>query len=185
MYCKAEAAVTVLNACLNSVAAKEILREKIIQSLEAQGFLTNPQPHPDGDSKKVYRLLQEKARLERVKEHKRFLVEHLGIASKYLRNGININPQKIELKLCEVNPDSLEEKLFRWWNFIWWSIPYERSYGRQLRFVLWDVTHDAPFGLIGLHSPPLRMAIRDNFLGGPKNNQLLNTTVDYLAFMSE
>jgi hypothetical protein len=170
---------------VNSVATKEMLREKIIQSLEAQGFLTNPYPHPDGNSKKVFRLLQENARLERVNEHKGFLVKHVGIASKLLRDSADINPNEIELELCEVKSGSLKEKLYRWWNFIWWSIPYERSCGRQLRFLLWDITHDTPFGLIGLHSPPLRMAIRDNFLGGPKNNQLLNTTVDYLAFMSE
>lgn len=163
--------MTVPDTCLNPVASKEMLREKIIRSLEAQGFLTNPHPHPDGNSKEVYRLLQEKARLERVKEHHGFLVKHVGIASKFLRDSADINPEKIELKLREVESDSLQEKLYRWWNFIWWSIPYERSYGRQLRFLLWDVTHDAPFGLIGLHSPPLRMAVRDNFLGISKETR--------------
>ena len=141
------------------------MRQRIIHSLKAQGFLINPHVHPDGDTKEVYKSVQRKARLERIKEHKKFLVKHVNEVRKFLRNGGDINPRKIELKLHEIKPDSLEEKLFRWWNFIWWSTPYERSYGRQLRFLLWDVTHDAPFGLIGLHSPPLRMAIRDNALG--------------------
>jgi len=150
---------------MNSVPTKEVLRERIIQSLKAQGFLINPHVHPDGDTKEVYKSVQEKARLERIKEHKEFLVKHVNEVRKFLRNGGDINPQKIELRLHEIKPDSLEENLFRWWNLIWWSSPYERSYGRQMRFLLWDVTHDAPFGLIGFHSPPLRVAIRDNALG--------------------
>jgi len=147
------------------VPTKEVLRERIIQSLKAQGFLINPHVHPDGDTKEVYKSVQGKARLERIKEHKEFLVKHVNEVRKFLRNGGDINPQKIELRLHEIKPDSLEENLFRWWNLIWWSSPYERSYGRQMRFLLWDVTHDAPFGLIGFHSPPLRVAIRDNALG--------------------
>lgn len=150
---------------MNSVPTKEVLRERIIQSLKAQGFLINPHVHPDGDTKEVYKSVQGKARLERIKEHKKFLVKHVNEVRKFLRDGGDINPQKIELKLHEIKPDSLEENLFRWWNLIWWSIPYERSYGRRMRFLLWDVTHDAPFGLIGFHSPPLRVAIRDNALG--------------------
>lgn len=150
---------------INSYLAKEILCQRIIRSLEAQGFLINPHVHPDGDTKEVYKSVQEKARLERIKEHKEFLVKHVDEARKFLRNGGDINPQKIELKLREIKPASLEENLFRWWNLIWWSIPYERSYGRRMRFLLWDISHDAPFGLIGFHSPPLRVAIRDNALG--------------------
>jgi hypothetical protein len=73
------------------------------------------------------------------------------------------------LELIEVKSGSFEEILFRWWNFIWWSIPYQRSYGRQMRFLLWDTTHDAPFGLICLQSPVLTMSVRDDSLGIPKN----------------
>ncbi|MFN3467742.1 MAG: Druantia anti-phage system protein DruA, partial [Candidatus Brocadiales bacterium] len=69
----------------------------------------------------------------------------------------------------EVKPDSFEEILFRWWNLVWWSIPYQHPYGRQMRFLLWDTTHNAPFGLIGLQSPVLKMAVRDNSLGISRN----------------
>lgn len=53
----------------------------------------------------------------------------------------NIDPKKIELELREVRADSLESKLFLWWNLIWWSLPYEEPIGRQMRFLLWDKTH--------------------------------------------
>jgi hypothetical protein len=38
-----------------------------------------------------------------------------------------------------------------------------------MRYLLWDKTHDAPFGLLVLQSPVLKMAIRDNYLEIPKN----------------
>src|SRR5690606_17672524 len=56
----------------------------------------------------------------------------------------------------------------RWWNLLWWSVPYQKAYGRQMRFLLWDKIHNAPFGLIGLQSPVLKMAVRDNYLQIPK-----------------
>jgi hypothetical protein len=55
---------------------------------------------------------------------------------------------------------SQEERLFLFWNLIWWSIPYERVYGRQSRFLVWDKTHDAPSGReedqAGNHISPVR-----------------------------
>lgn len=147
------------------MSSKESLRQEIIQDLEAQGFLVNPHLRPKGDTKDIYKMVQDRARLERIQEHKAFLIGHTRQVGEFLRSGSEVEPSKIELKLCQVKPDSWEENLFRWWNLVWWSIPYERSYGRQMRFLLWDITHNAPFGLIGLHSPPLRVAIRDNALG--------------------
>jgi len=38
-----------------------------------------------------------------------------------------------------------------------------------MRFLLWDITHDAPFGLICLQSPVLKMSVRDDSLGIPKD----------------
>jgi len=87
----------------------------------------------------------------------------------YCREGSEIIPERISLELREVQSDSFEEVLFKWWNLIWWSIPFQRSYGRQMRFLLWDTTHDAPFGLICLQSPVLKMSVRDNYLGIPKD----------------
>ncbi len=38
-----------------------------------------------------------------------------------------------------------------------------------MRFLIWDTTHDMPFGLICLQSPVLKMAVRDNYLGISKD----------------
>jgi len=146
----------------------ETLRKKIIKVLKEQGFKVNPHVRPKGYSKTTYRKIQQKARYEQLSLHKNFLIDSFEKVKKYFRDGSEIIPEKISLELREVQSGSFEEILFKWWNLIWWSIPYQRSYGRQMRFLLWDTTHDAPFGLICLQSPVLKMSVRDNYLGIPK-----------------
>jgi hypothetical protein len=145
------------------------LRERIIQVLKEQGFKINPHVRPKGCSKTTYRRIQQKARFEQLSLHKNFLVDSVKKVKNYCRDGSEIIPDEISLELREVQAGSLEEILFRWWNLIWWSIPFQRSYGRQMRFLLWDTTHDAPFGLICLQSPVLKMSVRDNYLRIPKD----------------
>lgn len=48
---------------------------------------------------------------------------------------------------------------------MWWSMPYQVSYGRRMRFILWDRHHGVPFGMFLLQSPLLRMKSRDEYLG--------------------
>jgi len=148
--------------------SEQKLREKIIQVLKEQGFKINPHVRPAGCSKRTYRRIQSKARLEQLALHKGFLQRNLTKVKYYCRDGKNINPDKISLELTEISSGSLEEILFRWWNLVWWSIPYQRSYGRQMRFILWDTAHDMPFGLILLQSPVLKMSVRDKYLEIPK-----------------
>lgn len=151
------------------MTSERSLRRKIIKAFKEQGFKINPHLRPAGCSKRTYKRLQAKARFEQISKRKEFLLTYLDKMKTYCRNGKGIIPEKICLELIEVKSGSFEEILFRWWNFIWWSIPYQRSYGRQMRFLLWDITHDAPFGLICLQSPVLKMSVRDDSLGIPKN----------------
>jgi len=97
------------------------------------------------------------------------LIDNLKLVKDFCRDGTEIIPENISLELREVQPGSLEEVLYKWWNLVWWSIPYQRSYGRQMRFLLWDNAHNAPFGLIGLQSPVLKMGVRDKYLGISKD----------------
>ncbi len=144
------------------------LRERIVQILKEQGFKINPHLRPKGNSKITYRRIQEKAKLEQLSLHKNFLIDSINKVKNYCRDGSEIVPERISLELREFQSGSLEEILFRWWNLIWWSIPYQRSYGRQMRFLLWDRAHDAPFGLICLQSPVLKISVRDKYLEIPK-----------------
>jgi len=146
------------------------LRNKIINSLKSQGFTINPCLKPKTNEKDTLKRVHEQKRFEQLKLHKDFLIENMEEVKKYSISGREIEPKKIDLKLIEVKPDTFFSKLFFWWNLIWWSIPYERSIGRQMRFILWDDYHNAPFGLFSLQSPPLRSSVRDNFLGLDSKN---------------
>jgi len=145
------------------------LREKILKALEEQGFKINPHIKPKRTDKNILRHIQSKSKFEQLSFHKNFLIKNLGIAKNYCKDGTEISPKDISLELREVFPNTKDEILFRWWNLVWWSIPYQRSYGRQMRFIIWDKTHNMPFGLILLQSPILRIEVRDKYLEIPKN----------------
>jgi len=148
---------------------REELKNRLIDALKAQGFKINPHVQPTTQNKFTYRYLQQTSRLEQISFHKKFLKANAKKVKEFLLNINNFNPHNIDLELREVKPDSIEELIFKWWNLVWWSVPYQRAYGRQMRFVLWDIGHNAPFGLIGLQSPVLKMAVRDNYLNIPKD----------------
>ncbi len=140
------------------------LREKVIKVLEEQGFKVDSHIRPIEDSKAVYRQIHQKSKLEKLALNKQFLLKYFEKVKSFCRNGYEIVPEGISLELREVKAGSLEEVLFKWWNLVWWSIPFERAYGRQMRFLLWDKTHNMPFGLITLQSPVLKMSVRDRYL---------------------
>jgi hypothetical protein len=144
------------------------LKSKIIDVLKDQGFKINPHVRPCNDTKNEYKQLQHRSRKEQISIHSNFLKKGTPTIKDYILNLKEFNPDKIDLELREVRSESLEEIIFKWWNLVWWSVPYQRAYGRQMRFVLWDKGHDAPFGLIGLQSPVLKMSVRDDYLQIPK-----------------
>mgnify|MGYP003879034577 CR=1 FL=1 len=143
--------------------SKEELKNEIINEFQKRGLIISKEINPA--DKETYRRLQEPARLEGLLQHLDFLKKYYQLAFNYCRNGEEINPEKITLELRLVQSKTEEEILYNWWNLIWWSTPFQKSYGRRLRFLLWDTTHDALFGLIGLQSPLFRLAVRDTYLG--------------------
>ena len=149
------------------IVSKKKLKSKIIAALKDYGFKINPHLRPAGQSKYTLKRMQRKARLEQIALHADFLQQHWNLVKSYCRDGKDIIPERIELELREVAPESFEEILFRWWNFVWWSMPYQHPYGRQMRFLLWDKYHNCPFGLISLQSPVLKMSVRDKALDIP------------------
>jgi hypothetical protein len=144
------------------------LYNALVESLVNQGFHLNGHLSPKNIKKENFKKIQSFSRKEQIVLQKDFIIDNYDLVSKYLIDGTSINPENIELELRIVEDGSIENILYRWWNLIWWSVPYQKAYGRQMRFMLWDKTHNAPFGLIGLQSPILRMAVRDEHLNIPK-----------------
>jgi hypothetical protein len=100
-----------------------MLKRNIVRILKEQGFNINSHLRPTESTKQVYRKLQETSRHEQLSIHKDF-ENFTGTAKMFCRDGCDINPEEITLELREVKRKSFEEDIFRWWNFVWWSIPY-------------------------------------------------------------
>jgi len=144
------------------------LKTKIIDSLKLQGFHVNGYVAPTANDKESFRKIHEFSKREQIQLQKDFIETQFSTISKYIINGKDIDPHRIELELRLAESGTEEHIIYRWWNLLWWSVPYQKAYGRQMRFLLWDKIHNAPFGLIGLQSPVLKMAVRDNYLQIPK-----------------
>ena len=154
------------------------LYKQIMKHMTESGFTVNPHLKPERYTAEAYRKIQRRARDEQILSGRDFLSSALEKARESCPDGADIDPARISLKIKEVLAGEPEEKLFRWWNLVWWSMPYQKAYGRQMRFLLWDEGHDAPFGLVSLQSPLLRMGVRDRYLSIPSEE------VDYWANMS-
>ncbi|SHF79703.1 protein of unknown function [Caldanaerobius fijiensis DSM 17918] len=151
----------------------EKIKLEIIQALINAGFLIDisraSAESSNAYKKEYYRRLQSSARLEKIRNNAENLLKYFNKAIPYIRDAKDIDPQKIDIEFVEVKGSTNEEKIFRFWNYIWWSIPYERAYGRQMRFLLYDKYHNSFAGLIYLQSPILKMSARDEYLEIPKD----------------
>lgn len=150
----------------------EVLKNDLKESLRHHGFVINGKSKLDmlGGAKTDLRNIQQVAKNAKLIEQAKFVMHNRELIKKHSVSLDEINPMEIELDLVQVKAGSYEEKIFRWWNLTWWSVPYQRAFGRQMRFILWDRTHDAPFGIISLTSPILKQAVRDRSLCIPRES---------------
>ena len=141
----------------------QILREKVLTALKENGFKVNPHIRPRGTTKAHLKLVHRKSKEDKIHKHSKFLRENQKLAKEYTVDGSEIDPSEIKLELRQVTPNSIESKLFLWWNLAWWSIPFERPVGRQMRYILWDKGHDAPFGIIDYVDMGVQEKVKANY----------------------
>jgi hypothetical protein len=101
---------------------------------------------------------------------------------RHFKIGAQIDPAKIDPVLMPVGPTGLWADLF----FVtrsMWSMPYNKGYGRRLRYVVYDSFHESVIGIIGLQSPPADLGVRDRLFDCPEENKLalVNATMDAYA----
>ena len=162
------------------------LRDRIVRHVLRSGFRIgrDGRLRPGGGTRAAYRAVQMAAKTEQLRMHGRRLLSGAAraAAEKHCRDGSEIDPGGIRLEIRMVGPgDRRMAGLFQWWNLAWWSMPHQQAYGRQMRYFLWDVQHDAPFGMVGLQSPILRMGARDRYLGITRENAVLSANMSMSA----
>jgi hypothetical protein len=149
-----------------NLLSTQSLKHRVISVLKKQGYrFSNDSFVLKNDSRELKRSVHFLAKAERMNKNEKFIVKNLDLIKKYLIGGKDLNIEKIDPQIIEVKEGTKWESIFRWWNLVWWSLPHERAYGRQMRFIIWDKYHNAPIGLIGLQSPILSWSVRDEYLG--------------------
>ena len=142
------------------------LRRQINRILRSQGYdISKGVFSLVGADRDNLRRTHALAKKERIAGKTSFIRDQATFVRDYMVDGKDLRVEDISPQLIPVVAESHWEKLFRWWNFVWWSMPYEAAYGRQMRYIVWDQHHQAVIGLIGLHSPLLSWAPRDRYLG--------------------
>jgi hypothetical protein len=100
----------------------------------------------------------------------------------HFKLGSAIDPEKIAPSLKLVTADDEWAEMFYVARSLW-SMPYNKGYGRRLRFVVYDEHHEAVIGIIGMQSPPADLAVRDDLFEFPEGRklELVNATLDAYA----
>jgi hypothetical protein len=80
-----------------------------------------------------------------------------------------IDPTRIEFEL-EVVSDRTSSEIFRC-GMSFWSVPISVGYGRRMRFIVWDKTHNKVFGIFGLCDPLIGLKVRDDHIGWNKKQR--------------
>ncbi len=99
----------------------------------------------------------------------------------YFAKKEEIDPKKIKLEIETVDNDKSSE-IFRNATSLW-SVPISAGYGRRMRFILWDKTHNKVFGIFGLCDPVIGLRVRDEYIGwskNQKNERLYNVMSAYI-----
>ena len=149
----------------NLLSVEQSLRKRIKKMLFSQGYsIQNHSFYLPPSNREKIREIHNFPRAEKINNNIRFIEAFTGKAKEFMKSNYEIKIHKIKPKLIQVKEGTQEADLFRWWNLVWWSLPYEKSYGRQMRFLVWDAYHEAPMGLIGLQSPILKWSVRDKYL---------------------
>jgi hypothetical protein len=107
----------------------------------------------------------------------RLLLKH----KHHFKSGHQIDPAKIK-PVLHLADEPLWSDLFKITRALW-SMPYNKGYGRRLRFVVYDEFHEAVIGIIGLQSPPADLTVRDRLFEYPESRklELVNSTMDAYA----
>ena len=150
----------------NSTTDDKTLKERIIQSLESQGFRVNDgRIRPPGTlSKERIRKLHETAIRHKIARAKNVLSQKEADLLSFIASGNEVCPTKIQPRLVVVETGSNEELLFRYAS-MHWSIPVSSGYGRRMRFLVIDEYTNKLMGLIGLGDPVYNLGPRDDWVG--------------------
>lgn len=151
------------------------LRKKVIREL---GHIYETIGEPELPEKDLYRDMHHWHRQRELDRSRAWIRQAYMRYGSFFACGSEMDPLKVRPELVPVEK-GLTADLFRLARYTW-QLPYSKGYGRRLRFLLWDRYHDKLMGIIGLQSPPLDLAQRDQHYKIPKEQkvEIINQTMD-------
>jgi len=143
------------------------LKQSLLRSLRAQGFSVGDDGRIESVSqtdKDSIRQLHVAARSASIDKAQPGLERYEPRLIERFADGTDIDPNKIDPVLVEVEAGTEEELLFRYAR-LHWSIPISAGYGRRLRFAVFDRSNAKLMGIIGLGDPVFSIRPRDQWIG--------------------
>lgn len=149
------------------------LAVNLVNQLRKQGFAVTEDGHLtfESYSKESIRKLHSIAVRHLLEKRKELIMKYDSEFLKFVANGSEVEPQKIEPVLIKV--DKKKGDLFNWVK-LHWSIPVSAGYGRRLRYIVMDRQNDKIIGIIGLGDPVYALKDREAFIGWTKEARSRN-----------
>lgn len=142
------------------------IKRRFRRHVQALGYSNNGKDRiiPPSDEKLMLRALQNKKRVEHLKEEKEFIRRSYPDLKDYFASGTEIDVGSISPILRVVEGGTEFSRLFRL-ACLTWGVPVSAGYGRRLRFVVIDKSNHKLVGLIGLADPVFNLSARDSAIG--------------------
>jgi hypothetical protein len=83
---------------------------------------------------------------------------------KYFASGREVDVANIRVEMEVISGGTRRSDLFRLASLSW-SIPVSDGFGRRIRYLVWDATHENLIGIIALGDPVYNLKARDAFVG--------------------
>lgn len=148
------------------LAREARLKRLVRKHLRDLGFGRAPDGslEPPSLDKDAYRRFHRGQRAEKLESNRRWLERNQSSLIKWFADGKDINPSAIHPELEIVVKETWQSDLFRLAS-LYWQIPVSDGYGRRMRFLVWDRSHDKLLGIFALGNAVFNQAARDEYIG--------------------
>ncbi|AXT44691.1 Druantia anti-phage system protein DruA [Chromobacterium rhizoryzae] len=119
---------------------------------------------PPSLDKDVYRRFHQGQREEKLAANRVWLNKNQAALMKWFADGSAIVPSAITPELELIQGGTWQSDLFRM-AALYWQVPVSVGYGRRMRFLVWDRTHEKLIGIFALGDAVFNQAARDNYIG--------------------
>jgi hypothetical protein len=154
------------------VLSKRTLKRRLFASLREQGYIVDGDTIalPEKSTKDDLRDIQQHATKKILEKNEKAVRPYEKRLIRYIANGDEVVPEKIDPELVLVQPRSEHERLFRYIS-LHWSIPISSGYGRRMRFLLMDRSNGKLIGIFALGDPVFGLRDRDAWIAWNRDDR--------------